>query len=229
MPFKMRNLLRQMVPATLRRSRAASAVRNELSRRGWAHDWFYSAEYFAHTVETAAVESSPDIAQAIVADFAPRSVVDVGCGTGALLDAMRAHGCDVFGYEYSKAAIEYCRKRNLPVERFDVEKDQVAGARRCDVVVSMEVAEHLPAAVAERYVAMLAGLAPVVVFTAAIPGQGGNDHVNEQPHEYWIEKFSAHGFVLDRDTTQRWRADWQRGGRVRDWYYRNLMVFRASQ
>lgn len=229
MPIDMRTLLRKMVPATLRRSRAAALVRNEMSRRGWGHDWFYSAEYFAHTVEAAAVESSADIAQSIVADFAPRSVVDVGCGTGALLDSIRRHGCDVFGYEYSKAAIEYCRKRDLPVEKFDVERDQRAGPRRFDVAVSMEVAEHLPASAAERYVAMLAGLAPVVVFTAATPGQGGNDHVNEQPHKYWIEKFAAHGLALDRDTSRRWGADWQRGGRVRDWYYRNLMVFRAAQ
>ncbi|HEU4929160.1 MAG TPA: hypothetical protein VFU38_04970, partial [Candidatus Krumholzibacteria bacterium] len=122
----------------------------------------------------------------------------------------------------------YCRKRNLPVAKFDVEKDRVSVAPRFDVAVSMEVAEHLPAPAADRYVDMLTRLAPVVVFTAATPGQGGNDHVNEQPHEYWIEKFASRGLVLDRDTANRWSGEWERGGRVRDWYHRNLMVFRAS-
>jgi hypothetical protein len=92
----------------------------------------------------------------------------------------------------------------------------------------MEVAEHLPARVAERYVGLLAGLAPVIVFTAAPPGQGGADHVNEQPPSYWIEKFSRRGFAHDEARSRAWRARWKASGKVQGWYYRNLMLFRSQ-
>jgi len=224
----MRSVLRRVVPESVRRSRAVAGIRDQLSRHGWAHNWIYSADYFAKTVEGPAVESADDIAHAVIGEFTPRSVADVGCGTGALLEAIRTRGCDVFGFEYSKVALDYCRRRRLPVAKFDVERDTLVDARTFDVVVSMEVAEHLPATVADRYVDMLVRLAPAVVFTAATPGQGGNDHVNEQPHTYWIAKFADRGYRLDEAATQRWRDAWQAGGRVRDWYYRNLMIFRAA-
>jgi SAM-dependent methyltransferase len=224
----LRPLLRSVVPQSVRQSRAALGLRLFLSRRGLAHDWIYSAEYFARTVEGPAVESAGPIAESIMGGLAPGSVADVGCGTGALLEALRERGCDVFGFEYSKVALDYCRQRNLAVARFDLEKDELHSGRTFDVAVSMEVAEHLPGSSAERYVDMLTSLAPTVVFTAAPPGQGGNDHVNEQPPEYWIAKFARRGFVLDQGITQRWRERWEKTGNVRDWYHRNLMVFRAD-
>ena len=57
-------------------------------------------------------------------------------------------GCDVFGFEYSKAALEYCRERKLAVAKFDPEKDVFSDVRTFDVAAGMEVAEHLPATVA---------------------------------------------------------------------------------
>jgi len=63
-----------------------------------------------------------------------------------------------------------------------------------------------------------------VVFSAARPGQGGSDHVNEQPPEYWITRFEQNGFVCDHERTERWRAAWAKRG-VRWWYCQNLLVF----
>lgn len=189
------------------------------------HDLIYNAEYYAKTVEGPAVESAGEIAASIVADLRPASVIDVGCGTGALLEVLRSRGCSVFGLEYSTKALEYCRARNLDVERFDLEGDTLNLERTFDVAVSMEVAEHLPAAVADRYVDLLCSVARAVVFTAAPPGQGGNDHVNEQPPAYWIERFAARGFRLDRAASDAWRGRWEQSGTVRSWYYQNLMVF----
>jgi SAM-dependent methyltransferase len=225
----MRSVLRSVVPQRVRQSRAAAGVRGFLSRNGLAHDWIYDAGYYARRVEAPAVESAASIADSIVDELRPRSVVDVGCGTGALLEVLRERGCDVFGFEYSKAALEYCRRRRLAVAKFDLEKDVLHDDRAFDVAVSMEVAEHLPATVADRYVDLLVRVSDTVVFTAAIPGQGGNDHVNEQPPEYWIGKFARRGFRLDDARTRRWREAWEAGGKVQDWYHKNLMIFRAEQ
>jgi SAM-dependent methyltransferase len=225
----MRSVLRSVVPKRVRESRAVAGVRGFLSRRGLAHDWIYDATYYARRVEAPALESAGPIADSIVGELRPRSVVDVGCGTGALLEALRERGCEVFGFEYSKAALAYCRERKLAVAKFDLEKDAWSDERTFDVAVSMEVAEHLPAAAADRYLDLLVRLADTIVFTAAPPGQGGTDHINEQLPEYWLGKFAQRGFGLDEMRSRRWRETWEAGGKVRDWYYRNLMIFRSEQ
>jgi hypothetical protein len=92
----------------------------------------------------------------------------------------------------------------------------------------MEVAEHLPEAVADRYVELLTSLSPLVVFTAAPPGQGGSDHVNEQPPSYWILKFQQRDFGHDDGLTRRWRESWEASGVVESWYHQNLMIFRSA-
>jgi hypothetical protein len=86
----------------------------------------------------------------------------------------------------------------IPADNFlawDLEKP-LRLARRFDLVMSLEVAEHLPEACAETFVASLTSLGDVVLFSAAIPGQGGTHHVNEQWPEYWTELFGKHGFVV---------------------------------
>lgn len=190
------------------------------------HDWIYDSDYFNETVEGPAARSAGHIADSILSECKAASLVDVGCGTGALLDALRQRGCEVFGLEYAEAALEYCRGRGLDVEKFDLEREVFNRNRSFDVAVSMEVAEHLPETVADRYVDLLARLAPVVVLTAAPPGQGGADHINEQPPSYWIGKFQQRGFEYVDDVTQRWRETWKATGDVTDWYYQNLMIFR---
>jgi hypothetical protein len=71
----------------------------------------------------------------------------------------------------------------------------------------------------------LVGFAPRVVFTAATPGQGGGaDHVNEQPHEYWIKKFEQRGYDLMEDLSAKWKAEWADRG-VAGCYFLNIMVF----
>src|SRR5919108_2535643 len=126
--------------------------------------------------------------------FGPRSVVDVGCGIGTWLAAFREHGvadvCGVDGDWVERAALE------IPVERF-VAADLTRPLRldrTFDLVLSLEVAEHLPPASADTFIDSLTRLGAAIVFSAAIPLQGGVDHVNEQWPEYWVERFAARGY-----------------------------------
>jgi SAM-dependent methyltransferase len=192
------------------------------------HDDLYDPEYY-EMVDSAALSSVGPIADSIVGEFAPTTVLDVGCGTGALLAALRERGVRGTGLEYSRAGLAHCRARGLDVRQFDLETGHTPPiAARYDVVVSTEVAEHLPERLADPLVELIARHAPTIVFTAAPPGQGGLDHVNEQPHEYWISKFGQHGFRYDELASLRWRAEWK-ARRIAWFYPPNLMLFRRSE
>lgn len=220
----LKNVYRSVVPESVR----DSDIVVKLKERLLGHNWIYDANYYERKVEGPAVRSARTVATSVVNDFKPMSVIDVGCGTGALLQALRERGCEVSGLEYAEAALRYCRQRQLDVAKFDLESSVYQEGRTFDVAVSMEVAEHLPERVADRYVDLLARLSPVVVFTAAPPGQGGEDHVNEQPPSYWITKFRRRGFEHDSELSERWRQTWKAAGDVESWYFNNLMIFRRA-
>jgi SAM-dependent methyltransferase len=198
-------------------------VRVKLSMEKRAeHDEVYDAAYY-EKVDEGMTRSAAVIARHVVQEFRPKTVIDIGCGTGALLAALRDQGVLGVGFEHSRAALAFCQSRGLDVRHFDVESATPLGAL-ADVAISTEVAEHLPEAFADRFVALLCGAAPIVVVTAAIPGQGGTDHVNEQPNSYWVQKFEAAGFTLDESMTNAWRSSWRAQG-TEDCYSANVMTF----
>lgn len=123
------------------------------------------------------------------------SVLDVGCGTGSWLAEWNESGVsDVFGLDG-----EYVDLASLAIspERFQA----VDLATPCDLdrrfflVQCLEVAEHIAESNADTLVRNLIDHGDLVLFSAAVPGQGGEHHVNEQPHSYWHRKFHEHGYV----------------------------------
>ena len=224
-----RNIIQLMVPSVLKRSGLFLALKRIFYRNLLSHDAIYDSRYYATDVEGPAANSAPDISQSITSDLQPHTVVDVGCGTGALLEVLKENGCQVFGLEYSEAALQLCRARGVDVQKFDLEKESLAINQTFDVVVSMEVGEHLPEKSADRYVEILAELSDTIVFSAAQPGppeRHAHDHVNEQPKSYWLSKFRAFGFEYDEVMSNQWQKKWQAGGAVVYWYHENVMILR---
>ncbi len=156
-----------------------------------------------------------------------RRIIDVGCGTGRYLQQFKAAGLLPVGVEYSPQLRKTCARRSLAVYPFDVNvpTPHPEGAP-FDLAISLEVAEHVPETLAEDFVRYFEGLARNVVFTAAQPGQGGTGHVNEQPKEYWVEKFQRFGFMLDSETTNRVAKAFAAGGAFK-YLSDNVSVFRA--
>jgi len=200
--------------------RLAYRFKEALEKTG-SHDAIYD-KYYYNDVDRFAIQSAVAIAESVMNEFRPANVVDVGCGTGALLTQFKKCHVSALGLERSAAAIKICGERNLEVFPFDLEAvSEYAG--RADVAICLEVAEHLPERFADRLVKLLCDISDHVVFTAATPGQGGTDHLNEQPHEYWIEKFSRRGFNHDVEISGAWRRAWQ--ARTASFYSDNIMVF----
>lgn len=125
----------------------------------------------------------------------PRSVVDVGCATGEFLAAFRQYGVEeilgIDGAYVRRALLVIPRENFMPL---DLSKPFTLD-RTYDLAICLEVAEHLLPQSAASFVASLARLAPVILFSAAIPFQGGDNHLNEQWPEYWAGLFKQHGFV----------------------------------
>ena len=125
---------------------------------------------------------------------APQSVLDVGCGAGAMLATFAAAGLvDLVGLDDDAVdAGVFCCDPTF-ITRVDLAQPFDLG-RRFDLVVSLEVAEHLSKDHARAFVASLVRHGDVILFSAAIPGQGGVNHVNEQWQSWWAEIFGSMGF-----------------------------------
>lgn len=175
---------------------------------------------FHTAIESGSERSARVIVPLVVQKLRPLSVVDVGCGTGSWLKEFKRHGArEVLGIDGSRRAVA------LKVEEREfVEKDltqPLALGRRFDLAVCLEVAEHLPEEYGPGFIAQLTRLAPAVLFSAAVPYQGGTGHVNEQWPEYWAEHFSRQGFVAV-DTI---RPDVWTNPEVEFWYAQNTLLF----
>lgn len=214
----------------LRRTKTFVALRGAYYSwrwRGASHDQIFDRSYFEF-VERTTSTSAEVIADSILTDYQPESVLDVGCGTGTLLERLRERGVRVRGVERAAAGLEFCRERGLDVAAFDVCHDALSEADRADVAVCMEVAHQLPRTAADTLVDLLCAAAPIVVFSSETPGGGDRCASNEQPPEYWIEKFRARGFAWEAERTTAWRLSWEASG-VKSWFCKNLLLFRRSE
>ncbi len=165
--------------------------------------------------------SARQVVPCLMSLFNPRSVVDVGCGTGIWAAEFRRQGLsDVTGIDGAYVARSQLR---IPQSSFfdrDLEAPIVFG-RTFDLAICLEVAEHLSARRAASFVEDLIGLAPVIVFSAAIPCQGGQHHINERWGSYWHHLFSTRGFVAIDCLRPRF---WENTA-VGYWYRQNMMVY----
>ncbi len=180
----------------------------------------YADEFYNfHTDESAASASR---VVPIVLELMPlRSVVDLGCGRGAWLAEFARRGVErIRGYDG-----DYVRRDSLRIPRDAFQAHDLSlpikDANRYDLAMSLEVAEHIPEAHADSFVQSLCGLGDTVLFSAAIPDQGGTGHINEQWPTYWAEKFSRLGYGCRDVIRSRVWADAQ----VSWWYAQNTLLF----
>ena len=173
-------------------------------------------ETFYNTYAAYSSESAHRVVPHIMELFSPKSVVDVGCGIGTWLSAFKKHGVDdILGIDG-----DYVNRKQLLFDQdhfFSHDLTQplpVEKSRRFDLAISLEVGEHLPNASADQFINTLVSLAPVVLFSAAIPYQRGTYHINEQWQNYWAKLFKERRYVT---------VDWLRpriwGDKKVEYYY----------
>lgn len=148
------------------------------------------------------------------------SMIDYGCGTGTWLWVALGYGvsevCGIDGAYVPENMLM------IPKECFvvaDLSKPYSV-AKKYDLALSLEVAEHIPKAAAEILIDNICKSADVVLFSAAHPGQGGDEHVNEQPVSYWIERFKARHYIPIEI-----RPFFKQDSDIETWYRENMVLF----
>jgi SAM-dependent methyltransferase len=150
-----------------------------------------------------------------------KSVLDVGCGRGAWLAEWRKSGvADIAGVdgEYVTAERLYIEQEEFTCSDLSQPLDL---GRHFDLVQSLEVAEHLPPGSAGAFVDSLCRHGDLVLFSAAVVGQGGENHINEQPLEFWRALFAERGYAAYDCVRPIIVAD----AEVEPWYRYNTVLY----
>jgi SAM-dependent methyltransferase len=177
--------------------------------------YYSEADYDATALEAARL-----VLPFLVNRYHPASIIDVGCGQGEwLAEAKRLGVSDVTGIDGP-----HVEKLAISPEEFvvaDLREQFPRFSRFFGMALCLEVAEHLPVELAEDFVGYLKGLSKTIIFSAAIPGQGGVGHVNCQWQVWWAEKFARRGYrALDWLRREIWSDS-----RIQPFYRQNIIVF----
>jgi SAM-dependent methyltransferase len=169
--------------------------------------------------EDGTAKSAERILPFVVNRYAPKSAIDIGCGSGVWLAALKQLGvADVTGVDGPHIQKSYIAPEEFVVA--DLREGFPAFERKFDLCLCLEVGEHLPAEMAEGFVDYLSKLATTIIFSAAIPGQGGHGHINCQWQGFWVEKFRRRGFrALDWLRTEIWTDD-----NIAQFYRQNIVA-----
>lgn len=165
--------------------------------------------------------SAKEIVPEVMRILSPSSVVDLGCGTGSWLKAFSEQGIkDISGIDDGELDenLLYIDKKSFL--KADISR-QLNLRKKFDLAISLEVAEHINLKNEGVYFNNLISLSDKILFSAAIPGQGGDDHVNERWQGYWVDKFEKAGYVaIDYLRHKFWNNK-----KVNFWYSQNIILF----
>lgn len=168
------------------------------------------------------IRSASIIVPLLIDLIRPTSVIDVGCGLGTWLHVFHERGVqDILGIDG-----EWINQQQLqfPKDRFaimDLSRPSLQVGRQFDLALCLEVAEHLSESSAQALITSLTNVAPVVYFSAAVPGQGGANHVNEQWPDYWMERFAQREYrLVDAIRPRIWNT-----AEVEPWYCQNSFIY----
>lgn len=210
-----------------RRYRQVKSIPLEIldSLRVIGPDSIYNEDYYAKRKNDPWRSEAQHVVQVFHQYFTPDSVIDFGCAIGAHLEPFYERDVHIKGVEGNSKAFNHAVVPQDRLEQYDL-RDRYNSGRTYDLVLCLEVAEHIPERYADDLVDTLVDAGGTIVMTAATPGQGGTHHVNEQPREYWYKKFESRGYEYDSNAVSDLRDMIE--VELTDWIPDNIMVYRRS-
>jgi SAM-dependent methyltransferase len=176
---------------------------------------------YKHTEDVHNFNAPHEVAPYLFDLFKPKSVLDVGCGIGTWLKVFQDLGVvDFLGIDGA-----YVNRQQLKISDEKFQEHDLATPlrlnRKFDLVLCLEVAEHLSEKIERGFVQTLVSHGDVIVFSAAIPGQGGQNHINEKPLSHWANLFAGFQY-LPYDVV---RPIFWLNRNIDIWYRQNTVVF----
>lgn len=155
----------------------------------------------------------------VVERYKPNTAIDIGCGNGYWLRELVNLGVtDITGIDEPQGKLVIPENQFIPC---NFNEGFYKCNRRFDLALCLEVGEHLPETMAESLVDYLADLSNTIIFSAAIPGQPGHLHINNQWQGYWIEKFRRRSY-----RASAWlREEIWNESRIAYYYRQNILAF----
>jgi 2-polyprenyl-3-methyl-5-hydroxy-6-metoxy-1,4-benzoquinol methylase len=189
-----------------------------------SHDTVYGADYYEHMDRDVALQDTEQFADAVLDSYNVTSVLELGCGTGRLLYPYHERGIDVHGVDLSSVAKDISR---LPADRFEIHDltEPYTPEQKYDLVLCTEVLEHIPSEASDTLIESICRSGDMAIVTAAPPEQGGTHHVNEQPFEYWINRFEDYGMSYNATHTKKLKNEIKLN--ELPWISQNLLIFES--
>jgi glycosyltransferase involved in cell wall biosynthesis len=188
---------------------------NDLYCRGW-----YEVDQINYyEIEREEGPFAEKLATWIAENLAPKSALDIGCGPGTYVNALRTHNISANGIDTDErvASKKYLRNMSL----FDLNE-------QAELIICLEVAEHVDPALADDLAVSVADSVAqdgYLIWSAAQPGQGGVGHINCQNKDYWQVRLESHGLKRDAEVEKK-LLEWIASGYHMGWFLNNAMVFR---
>ena len=179
-------------------------------------------EKFYNNQSDSSYKSAKIILPILFNHYKPNSIIDVGCGIGTWLKAAKELGINKFvgidGNEIEEDFLLVSRKY-IKIDNLETHKN--INNEKYDLAISVEVAEHLHNNCSVHFVETLTSYSDVVLFSAAIPYQGGEHHINCNPPQFWVDIFKKYGYDcydFRNDLMNMWE-------KVCPWYSQNILLF----
>jgi SAM-dependent methyltransferase len=181
----------------------------------------YDSEFYNMVDRTAYKSATIILPLVLNAITEINSAIDFGCGNGIWLSVLKQlgvkqiKGCDGVWIKKERLKINATEFCEVNFER------KISAGQRHDLAISLEVAEHIPESMARQFIASLTEASDFVLFSAAVPYQGGTNHINEQWPDYWSNLFALQGYVaIDFLRPQIWNNP-----EIAWWYKQNMLLY----
>lgn len=187
---------------------------------------YYNENYFQSQIFNFDYEP---IAQAIIEEYNPKSILEFGCGKGDLTKCLANHGIEIIAVDgYAKP--DFSKFPNIKFSFLNLNNELEVTTflsnlnSRFDIAISLEVAEHLNPEISSSLIKWMTSVTDKIIFSAAVIGQGGDGHINCKPREFWHNEFQKNGFMISDKIREKVRN--HEG--VGPWYRHNIIDYYRS-
>ena len=182
----------------------------------------YNEEFWGNDRGDYNYKSAKIILPIIFKYYKPNSVIDIGCGIGSWLKAVNEIGVNKFiGIDGNEIEEKFLLVSRKYIKIDNLETHENINNEKYDLAMSIEVAEHLHNSCSVNFIETLTSYSDVILFSAAIPYQAGEHHINCNPPQFWVDIFKKYGYDcydFRNDLMNMWE-------KINPCYSQNILLF----